>query len=124
MDVVVDHMADCPINDRTQRQLLIDLARYPRVFIKISHTWSISQKKYPWIDTYNLVESVHQSFGANRIMWGTDWPVCLDKASYTETLSVVRNEMPFFTADELTWVLGRTALRIWSWPSIEATNTS
>ena len=122
VDVVVDHMADCPINDRNQRQLLIDLARYPRVFIKISHTWSISHKQYPWVDTYDLVESVHQSFGANRIMWGTDWPVCLDKASYTETLSVVRNEMPFFTADELTWVLGRTALRIWSWPSIETTN--
>ena len=124
MDVVVDHMADCPINDRTQRQLLIDLARYPCVFIKISHTWSISQKKYPWIDTYNLVELVHQSFEENRIMWGADWPVCLDKASYTETLSVVRNEMLFFTTDELTWVLRRIALRIWSWPSIQATNTS
>lgn len=120
VDVVVDHMADCSINDIDQRQQLIYLARYPRVFVKISHTWSISQIQYPWVDTYDLVKSVHQSFGAERIMWGTDWPVCLGKASYAETLSVVKDEMSFLTTDELNWVLGRTALRVWSWPSVEA----
>ena len=115
LDVVVDHMADCSPGQADQLQLLLDLARFPHVYVKISHTWSISQTEYPWTDTHDLVQAVHQAFGANRIMWGTDWPVCLGKATYAQTLSVVKDEMNFFTSEELTWVLGETARRIWSW---------
>ena len=46
-------------------------------------------------------------------MWGTDWPVCLGKAEYGQTLSVVRDEMEFFPFEDLEWVLGKTALRLW-----------
>ena len=46
-------------------------------------------------DTHGLVEKVYQAFGGKRIMWGTDWPVCLGKATYAQTLSVVRDEMDF-----------------------------
>ena len=113
LDVVIDHMADCSPDRPDDVQRLLDLARYPRVYVKISHTWSISQEGYPWSDSYGLVKQVYQSFGAQRIMWGTDWPVCLDRATYAQTLSVVRDEMSFFSPEDREWVLGRTALRLW-----------
>ena len=91
----------------------MDLARFLRVYVKISHTWNISGETYPWADTHGLVEEVYQSFGPRRIMWGTDWPVCLGKAEYGQTLSVVRDEMKFISAGDLEWVLGKTALRLW-----------
>lgn len=114
LDVVIDHMADVHPEDGSGRQLLTDMARYPRVFVKISHTWSISQQDYPWKDTHGLVEEVYGAFGARRIMWGTDWPVCLSRAEYGQTLRVVRDEMQFITPEDLEWVLGRTVLRLWS----------
>ena len=46
-------------------------------------------------------------------MWGTDWPVCLSKASYAQALTVVKDEMDFFTPEDREWMLGKTALRIW-----------
>ena len=114
LDVVVDHMADCrPINEEEIVNLL-DLARYPRVYVKISHTWNISNEEYPWSDTHGLVERVRDAFGAERIMFSTDWPVCLRRAAYSQTLSVVRDEMAFWSQDELEWVLGKTALKLWS----------
>src|SRR5262245_31079248 len=39
LDVVIDHMADCPINNRQELQKLLDLARFPHVYLKISHMW-------------------------------------------------------------------------------------
>jgi hypothetical protein len=39
--------------------------------------------------------------------------VCLARTTYPRTLSVVREEMPFLSAEELPWVLGQTALTLW-----------
>ena len=113
LDVVIDHMADCLPDRPDDVQKLLVLARFPRVYVKISHTWSISRQGYPWKDTHDMVKQVYQAFGGQRIMWGTDWPVCLDKATYAQTLSVARDEMDFFSPEDREWVLGRTALQLW-----------
>ena len=113
LDVVIDHMADASPTDESQVKQLLDLARFPRVYVKISHTWSISAGSYPWRDAQRLVKRVYDSFGAQRIMWGTDWPVCLSRTTYPRTLSVVRDEMSFIDPSDLQWVLGGTALRLW-----------
>ena len=116
LNVVIDHMADAPTDGTDRQDLLLDMARFPRVYVKISHTWSISNTTYPWPDTHDLVKKVYHTFGGQRIMWGTDWPVCLSKATYAQTLSVVRDEMDFFTSEDREWVLGKTALQIWRFP--------
>jgi len=113
LDIVIDHIANCPPDQPEEVRKLLDLARYPRVYVKVSHTWSISNQGYPWRDTHGLVRQVYQTFGADRIMWGTDWPVCLHRATYAQTLAVVRDEMDFFTPEDRAWVLGKTALRLW-----------
>jgi predicted TIM-barrel fold metal-dependent hydrolase len=114
LNVVIDHMADCSPDNSADIQLLRDMARYPRVYVKISHTWGISRESYPWRDTHDLVKCVYQAFGGKRIMWATDWPVCLNNANYDQTLTVVRDEMDFFGSEDLEWVLGKTALTLWS----------
>lgn len=113
LDVVIDHMADVHPDDAEGRKLLTGLAAFPRVYVKISHTWSISSESYPWADTHGLVQDVYQAFGARRIMWGTDWPVCLDRAEYPQPQSAVRNEMSFISPEDLEWVMGKTVLQLW-----------
>lgn len=113
LQVCIDHMASVHPDDAEGRQALLDLARYPQVFVKISHTWTLSHEGYPWRDTYDQVEAIYQTFGADRIMWGTDWPVCLSKAEYAQALTVVRDEMKFIAPQDLEWVLGKTVLRLW-----------
>jgi predicted TIM-barrel fold metal-dependent hydrolase len=113
LDVVIDHMADCPPADLAQRQLLLDLARLPRTHVKISHTWSISEQEYPWRDTWDLVKSVHGAFGAERIMWGTDWPVSLSKTDYGSTLRLITDAMDFFSDADKSWILSKSVERLW-----------
>ena len=117
LNVVIDHMADCPPDEPEKLQILLNLARFPQIYVKISHTWSISKASYPWKDTHEQVRKVYHTFGGKRIMWGTDWPVCLSRATYPQTLSVVRDEMDFFTPEDREWVLGKTALQIWNFES-------
>ncbi len=78
-----------------------------------------AMKRYPWTDTHEQVKKVYHAFGGSRIMWGTDWPVCLSRATYAQTLSVVRDEMDFFTPEDKEWVLGKTALQLWQFPCLD-----
>ena len=113
LTVVIDHMADCPI-DRPDLQLkLTALKRYPKVFVKISHTWSLSKEGFPFRDTFPLVQTLYHAFGPQRLMWGTDWPVSHRHASYSQTLAVVRDAMTFLNRDDKRWLLSKTVERVW-----------
>ncbi|MGB7265264.1 MAG: amidohydrolase family protein [Terracidiphilus sp.] len=114
LDVVIDHMADCPIDQPQQLNKLIALARYPRVFVKISHTWSISRQPYPWLDAQEYVKRLYAVYGPQRLMWGTDWPVHEKWTTYAKTLNVVRDEMKFLNDEDKSWILSKTIERVWS----------
>jgi predicted TIM-barrel fold metal-dependent hydrolase len=113
LTVVIDHMADCPVDRPQELEKLIALARYPRVFVKISHTWSISRQPYPWLDAQEHVKRLHAVYGPQRLMWASDWPVDLGFTTYDKTLSVVRDEMKFLNAEDKAWILGKTAQQVW-----------
>ena len=111
--VVIDHMADCPVDHPEELEKLIALVRHPKVFVKISHTWSLSKEQYPWLDSQRLVKRLYDSFGPQRLMWATDWPIANDRASYTQRLTVVRDDMKFLNADDKSWILSKTVERVW-----------
>jgi len=116
LDVVIDHMADCPVDQPKELEKLIALACFPRVFVKISHTWSISREAYPWLDAQEYVKRLYAAFGPERLMWGTDWPVCKKWTSYDKTLAVVRDEMKFLNERDKSWILSKTVERVWPFP--------
>jgi predicted TIM-barrel fold metal-dependent hydrolase len=91
LQVVIDHMADCPLDQPAQLDLLLALARYPHVFVKISHMWSLSSQPYPYPDAQAQVREICSLFGANRLMAGTDWPISLPKQSYAQTVALYRD---------------------------------
>jgi len=117
LTIVIDHMADSPIDQPKELEKLIALHRFPKVFVKISHTWSLSKQPYPFRDTWDQVKRLHQSFGPQRLMWGTDWPVSSPHATYAQTLSLVRDEMDFLNADDKRWMLSRSIERVWPFPA-------
>lgn len=117
LDVCVDHMADVSPTDAAGIVTLLELARHPRVRVKISHGWSLSRKPFPWRDTWELLTRVRDAFGARRLMWCSDWPVSVPHAGYGETLRMLEG---LFPPAELAWIRGDSA-REW-WPLDPAPN--
>src|SRR5262245_46970560 len=56
LTIVIDHMADSPLDQPQQLEKLIALKRSPKLFIKISHTWSLSKQPYPFLDAQEQVK--------------------------------------------------------------------
>jgi L-fuconolactonase len=116
LTLVIDHMADCPVDRPAELEKLIALRRHPRTFVKISHTWSLSRQPYPYLDAQEHAKRLYQAYGPQRLMWGTDWPLVEQTASYARALSVVRDEMKFLNAEDKRWILGGTVESVWPFP--------
>ena len=112
IDVIIDHMADCPPDRSESLKHLVALKRFPCVSIKISHTWSISRQPYPYPDSQVQVKRLYDAFGPKRLMWGSDWPLVEAYCGYAKALRMVRDEMPFLNAEDKRWILSKNIERI------------
>ncbi|HTW60875.1 MAG TPA: amidohydrolase family protein [Terracidiphilus sp.] len=113
LDVVIDHMADCPLHRPDELRLLLDLARYPRVFVKISDMWVLSQQPYPYADAQEQVKRLLAQFGAQRLMWDTNWPVSLKQLPYARIVALYRDHFDFVSPEEHREILSGTVQRVW-----------
>ena len=95
--VVLDHMADFFNNQNGDLKRLLDLSRYPRLYLKLSHVAINSQVGFPWQDTHDAMKQVFQIYGAPRVMWGSDWPFSLSTMTYAQSIAYVQDEMKFLT---------------------------
>ena len=113
LTVVIDHMADSPLDQPEKLELLLALKRYPKVFVKISHMWSLSKQPYPYTDSAAQVKRLLDAFGAKRLMWGTDHPISLKQLQYAQAVELFRDRMTIFTPGEREWILGKTVQEVW-----------
>jgi L-fuconolactonase len=113
LTIVIDHMADSPLDQPQQLEKLIALKRFPKLFVKISHTWSLSKQAYPFLDAQEQVKRLYDVFGPQSLMWATDWPVSEAHATYKQALTLVRDDMKFLNAEDKSWILSRTIEKVW-----------
>lgn len=114
---VLDHLAKPPI-----RRGEIDswahgirrLAKFPNLFCKLSGLvteadWQHWQPAHiaPFLDV------AFESFGPDRLMIGSDWPVCLLAAPYARAVNVVKTYLMALKAERQDAVLGGNAQRFW-----------
>ena len=93
---------------------LLALAGRERVYVKVSGHYALSNEPYPYRDTWPIMRALHACFGPQRMMWATDFPYILFHCGYGRALALIRDELPFLTAEDKDWILGRTAATLWA----------
>lgn len=112
LTVVIDHMADCPLHHPKQLKKLLDLARYPNVYVKISDMSVVSKQPYPYLDAQAQVKIVYEHFGAKRLMWATNWPT-LRELPYAKAVELYRDRLNFVSGEDHEEILYKTVQRVW-----------
>jgi L-fuconolactonase len=112
--VAIDHVArlDLATTRSAALEALLALARYPNVVVKISALGSISREPFPYPNTWSEVRAVVESFGSDRVLWGSDYPPILEVGSYGESLRAVRLALEGLPAEAVQAALGGNALRL------------
>lgn len=113
LTVVIDHMADCPLDRPDLFKLLLDLARYPKVFVKITDMWVLSKQPYPYPDAQEQVRRLCEKFGVQRLMWATCWPVSLRQLPYAKVVELYRDHLNFLSRQEHEEILFKSVERVW-----------
>ena len=109
---VVDHLGSPNYQDPDSLSNLLALSERPNVFVKVSGYPNGTRAAYPYREAHALIERVYRAYGAQRLMWGTDWPVCLSSASYQEAFDSAW-KLPFFSDADREWIFAGTARRAW-----------
>jgi L-fuconolactonase len=114
---VLDHLAKPLIKSASIHPWeagIRELAKFPNVFSKLSgmvteadwQNWRPEDLK-PYLDI------ALDRFGPERLMIGSDWPVCTVAASYKQTMSVVLDYLYKYPVNVQDAVLGGNAQRFW-----------
>ena len=87
MRVVVDHCMKPRIRDHPEgfdrwAEGMSRLADQTRAYCKFSGLVTEASEGWTLDDLRPYAEHVLAAFGPDRVMWGSDWPVCLLRASY------------------------------------------
>jgi len=121
---VVDHIAKPRIAAgelEPWRTHIRALAERPNVTCKVSGmvteadwaAWTPEALR-PYCDT------VLDAFGPSRLMFGSDWPVCLVASGYTQWAETVRTWIADLSADEQAQIMGGTAAQVYGLTITEA----
>ncbi|MBG6177426.1 L-fuconolactonase [Labrenzia sp. EL_208] len=114
MRVVIDHgskplIRDSLIDDwaASMKQLAADT----NAFCKLSGLVTEAKPDWSVDDLRPYVDHLLSTFGPQRILWGSDWPVCLLASSYERWVEATETLLNGLTPDEKDAVLGLNALR-------------
>jgi len=110
---VIDHIAKPGIKDSLiadWEKDILSTAAHQNVVCKISGMVTEADwKNWKTEDFTPYLDVIVAAFGTNRIMYGSDWPVCLVAADYAKMKQIVDDYFSQFSADEQAAFYGKTA---------------
>jgi L-fuconolactonase len=109
----VDHLAKPLIREGESEPWathMRELAQHPNVWCKVSGLVTEAHwQRWRQEDVRPYLDIVFDAFGTDRLMFGSDWPVCLLAASYREVWELVDGYACQLSADERVKLFGGNA---------------
>lgn len=117
---VLDHLGKPDIRGgafETWRRDLDRLAALPNIWAKLSGLVTEADwRRWTRAELHRYVDAAFEAFGAERLMIGSDWPVCTVAGTYRQVLEVVTSALERRSSADRGAVLGGTAAKFWNLP--------
>lgn len=117
---ILDHCGVPDIKGSSElpwREHVAEIARRPNVTAKISGVVAYADAENWTVETLRpYVEHVMEAFGWDRLVWGSDWPVCTLGGSLSTWVAATHALLEGASVEERTKLLSGNARRIWRLP--------
>ena len=114
--VVLDHCLNLKAGAQLETVLaqVLRLARRPNLHAKLTFLPTGSASGYPCADMHDACLKIIDAFGADRCVWGSDFPCELwtPRVSYAEHLRIFTHDLALKDAQRRA-ILGETARKLW-----------
>lgn len=115
---VIDHLAKPQIKNQhfsPWKEDILALAEMPNVYCKVSGlTTEADWQKWTPQDIYPYLDIVFEAFGTERLMYGSDWPVCLLAGGYEKIYNLMSSYMEPFLENDKARVFGLNAQKFYN----------
>jgi predicted TIM-barrel fold metal-dependent hydrolase len=98
---------------------LLKLAAHANVTVKISGACTLSHEPFPYRDIWEPLGRIHDAFGLDRCMWGTDWTRSVALLTYKQGVDAFRATDRLSDSDRVT-LMGGTLTRVYRWTPTKA----
>lgn len=118
LPIVINHLGKPRIKDHSTADWLPQFkaaARFPNVYCKLSGMVTEADLAHWTVE--DLKPYVHHAidlFGPQRLMFGSDWPVCELAATYFEVFEAINQAIGPLSDSERAEIFGETAARFYS----------
>jgi L-fuconolactonase len=114
---VLDHLAKPPIKSGAVspwREAIRELAAFPQVHCKVSGmVTEADHRAWQPADLRPYLDVVIEAFGPARLMYGSDWPVCLLAADYARQHAATATYFAGVSAPERAGIFGANAVHFY-----------
>jgi L-fuconolactonase len=114
---VVDHLAKPDVGGgklQPWARLIRELASAPNVFCKLSGLVTEADWSHWQPGDFNpYLDVVFESFGPDRLMFGSDWPVCLLAGTYAQVVNLISSYLRGRPSEEQAAIFGGNAARFY-----------
>lgn len=111
--LVIDHMAKPPISSEEiadWARALNEVSAYPNVSCKLSGlVTEANLTSWTTADLRPYVDRALEYFGPTRMMFGSDWPVCLLACSYVQVLESFQSLLAHLAEEDRNRIFGENA---------------
>jgi predicted TIM-barrel fold metal-dependent hydrolase len=124
LKVLVAHLGISRLHDQSQvypfptlQKTLTLLEDSQNIWFEISALQNFCpDQEYPFPRAQEIIKAAYEKVGAERLIWGTDFPTILEKCTYRQALSLVKDECDFLNDNEKSLILGKNASTFFNIP--------
>jgi len=114
---IIDHIAKPGIKNHdidAWKKDITAVAQYQNVYCKLSGmVTEASWQHWKKDDFKPYLDVIVEAFGIDRILFGSDWPVCLVAGTYEEVVGLIEDYFAAFTKDEQDKIFSTNAIRFY-----------
>lgn len=110
--IIISHLGNPPYKGWTE---LIDFAKNAnRIYFDISALpWQFAAwEEYPYPNAQEHIKIARDEVGAERLIWGSDFPMILSVCTYQQTINLIRKGCGFLSKNEKDKILGDNIFRL------------
>ena len=125
LPIVIEHFGASTNRDREGvlddvRRKVLALSRFPNTYMKIHGLGEFAARAMPVAEPFPFVRpipprlrEIYDTFGANRMMWGSNFPPVSQLEGYRNSLRLPMQEFADISEDDRAMIFGRTAARVY-----------
>lgn len=107
--VILDHLGRAGMGTKADYQAVLELARRPKTYMKLSGVAYSSEQEAPYLDARPTVKQAFERFGPDRMMWGG---LGYDVAAFEQNVRTFDALLDFASEEDKAKIRGLTAKKL------------